>query len=287
MRTVVIGAAGQLGSELIERLGDDAVGLAHEQVEVSDAVHVERALSSIRPELLINAAAYNLVDRAEDEPERACAVNAFGPRNLARWCEQHGAVLMHVSTDYVFGVEAARRDPYRETDAPGPLSAYGISKLAGEYFVQSLCPRHFIVRTCGLYGGALGRGSGNFVETMLRLGRAAAAVKVVTDQRCTPTSAGDLAETMIELAASGRYGLYHATNAGETTWHEFAQAVFAEAGLDVDAAPVTSAEFGARAPRPPYSVLDCSKLESVLGRSMRPWREALREYVNAAAESPG
>lgn len=286
MRTAVIGSRGQLGGELLQRLGGDAVGLTHDDIEITEPDSVQRALAAARPELVINTAAYNQVDRAEDEPEQAYRVNALGPRNLARWCAGSGAILIHVSTDYVFAGDPGRTRPWTEEDPPAPQSAYAVSKLAGEYFVRSICNRHFVVRTCGLYGGSPGRGSGNFVETMLRLGRERGAVRVVDDQRCCPSFAGDVAEALLELSRTGNWGLYHATNAGSVTWCEYARAVFESAGLDVDVTPITTAEFGAAAKRPAFSVLDCASLEAAIGRAMRPWREALSEYV-AVARSRG
>src|SRR5262249_44784847 len=151
-------------------------------------------LTELRPDVVVNCAAYNLVDRAEAEPEAAFAVNAWGVRHLALACRDLGCVLAHFSTDYVFGLDEARRTPFAETDAPGPVSAYGLSKLAGEYVVRALCPRHFVIRTCGLYGvwGSGGKG-GNFVETMLRLAGERKSLPVVTDQTCTPSYAVDVA----------------------------------------------------------------------------------------------
>lgn len=293
-RIAVIGARGQLGSELMQRLGDAASGLTHDDIEITDRVSIERCLSETRPELVINTAAYNLVDRAEDEPEQAYRVNALGPRNLAGWCAANGATLMHLSTDYVFGGDRDQHRPWTESDAPLPQSAYAVSKLAGEYFVQSGCLRHFVVRTCGLYGGRPGRGSGNFVETMLRLGRERGAVRVVNDQHCCPSFAGDVADALLELSHTDAWGLYHATNAGALTWFEFAKAIFEESGLQVDVTPITTAEFAAAARRPAFSVLDCAKLKALIGRTLPPWRKSLAGYLagigcgptEAAAERP-
>jgi dTDP-4-dehydrorhamnose reductase len=234
---------------------------------------------------VINAAAYNFVDRAEDERDRASAVNALGPRHLAESCASLDIPLDHVSTDYVFGQDAGRRIPYSEADHPGPLSEYARSKLAGENSVRDVCPKHFIVRTCGLYGRASSPGKGNFVETMLRLGRERGAVSVVDDQWCTPTSAVDLADAIAGLIATDNYGLYHATNAGSTTWCGFATEIFRLAGLAVDVKPITTAQFGARAGRPAYSVLDSSKLAATIGRPMRPWQEALADYLRSRCVS--
>ena len=286
MRIVLFGAYGQLGSDLRTRLPGEVVPLRHADVEITRRDEVEAALTRAAPDAVVNAAAYNLVDRAEDEPELPYAVNALGPRNLALACAARNLTLLHVSTDYVFSgvddlpTQAARRDvPYAETDRPAPLSAYAVSKLAGEHFVSALCPRHFIVRTCGLYGHNAAHGKGNFVETMLRLGRQRPELRVVCDQRCTPTASADLAEAIAALIATDAFGLYHATNAGDAAWHEFAAEIFRLARLDVAVQAIRSAEYGAKARRPAYSVLDSSKLAAVIGRPMRPWQDALAEYI--------
>ena len=294
MRIAIVGAAGQLGTELqrqLPALSGEIVPLNRQAIDLVSADSVAAALDAARPELVINAAAYNFVDRAEEEPQAAWSVNALGPRNLALWCEAAGAALLHVSTDYVYSgrtFEGTRRidhsTPYGECDAPLPVNAYGVSKLAGEYFVRALCRRHFVVRTCGLYGrGAATKG--NFVETMLRLGRERPELRVVADQHCTPTSAAELARAIIGLAKTDACGLYHATSSGQTTWHGFAVEIFRQAGLDVAVHAVTSEEYGAKARRPAYSVLDCQKLNALLDPPLSTWREALAEYL-ADRESP-
>ena len=279
MRIALIGAGGQLGTALTGRLEGQIVSLGRNVLDLADADRVHDVLAAAAPDLVINAAAYNFVDRAEDEREQAYAINARGPQVLATSCAALDVPLVHVSTDYVFGGEGQRAAPYVETDAPGPVNQYGHNKLAGEKFVQTACPKHYILRTCGLYGRAISAGKGNFVETMLRLGRERGAVSVVDDQWCTPTSASDLAGWIAELVATGEYGLYHATNSGSTTWCGLAREIFRIAGMQVELKPITTAQFGAKARRPGYSVLDCSKLETALGHSLRPWEEALAEYL--------
>ena len=279
MRIAVIGAFGQLGGDLVPLLGQRAIPFGRADLEVTDPASVTKALDAARPTHVINCAAYNLVDRAEDEPEAARLVNSLGPRNLAEWCAARGAVLMHISTDYVFGADVARSSPLNEADPTGPVSVYGRSKLAGELAVRSLCPRHFIVRTCGLYGHHAARGRGNFVETMLRLGRERPELRIVADQRCTPTSTADLARALAALIETDAFGTYHATNAGDCSWHEFAGEIFRLATIPVKTVPVTAAEYGAKARRPDYSVLDCSKLTKILGWSMPSWRDALAHYI--------
>lgn len=279
--TALIGANGQLGTDLRACLPGEVVPLGHADLEITDPGAVSGVLGALRPALVINCAAYNFVDRAENEPERAYAVNALGPRNLARFCGECDSVLVHVSTDYVFGLDRTRTRPYVETDPPGPLGAYGVSKLAGEYFVRSMCPRHYVVRTCGLYGHVGARGKGNFVETMLRLGAERDELRVVDDQCCTPTSTADLAGAIRALVATDAYGLYHATNAGSMTWYQFACEIFRQAGVRVHVRPITTAEFCSPAPRPHYSVLDGGKLAAVIGRELPPWQDALCRYLAA------
>jgi dTDP-4-dehydrorhamnose reductase len=277
---VVIGAQGQLGSELARRLaGSDMVALSRAELDIIDAQAVNAVLDRLQPQCVINAAAYNLVDRAEDEPELALAVNALGPRNLAAWCTAHAARLVHVSTDYVFGLDQERRTPYREDDCPGPISMYAVSKLAGEQLVLAASEQNLVIRTCGLYGLNATQQKGNFVSTMLRLGRERGDVHVVEDQRCTPTSVGDLADAMLALIQQNASGLYHVTNGGSATWHEFAEEIFRLAGMNVRVTSITSREFGAKARRPSYSVLECGKLEQALGRSMPDWYEALARHM--------
>lgn len=279
MRIAVIGAYGQLGSDLVPVLGDGAISLGHADVELTDPASIAVALGNRQPSHVVNCAAYNLVDKAEEEPEAAFRVNAFGTRNLAQWCARSNVVLMHISTDYVFGQDPERRTPWFESDAAGPVSAYGASKLAGEQFVRSICPRHFVVRACGLYGKNAARGKGNFVETMLRLGRERPELKIVSDQRCTPTSTADLAIALAKLVRSDAFGLYHATNSGDCSWFEFASEIFRRAKLPVKTLPVLAADYGAKARRPDYSVLECSKLANAIGGPLPPWQDALERYL--------
>ncbi len=279
MTTVLIGANGQLGSELRQAFKEhDLVPLAHADLELTDRAQVQEALHKYRPGLIFNTAAYHRVDECEDEPERAFTVNALAVRDLAFSAREIGAVLVHFSTDYVFDGRQAR--PYREVDPPRPLSVYATSKLAGEYFVRAILDRYFLIRTCGLYGLAGSREKGgNFVETMLRLAREGREIRVVGDQVLTPTSARELARKVRQLVETGQYGLYHITNDGECSWHQFAQGIFELAGLQPRLSETTSAAYGARANRPAYSVLDNAKLRSLGLDDLRDWRDALREYL--------
>ncbi len=281
-RIVLLGGYGQLGSELIAVLGPRAVPLNHRTADVTDATSLATALTHAAPTVVINCAAYNLVDRAEEDPSAAHAVNAFGARHVARWCDDHGVPLVHISTDYVFGRDTTRTKPYLETDVCGPVNVYGTSKSIGESAVANHCPRSWIIRTCGLYGRRATRAKGNFVDTMVRLGTERPEVRVVADQRCTPTSAADLAVMLARLIATDAYGLYHATNAGDCSWAELAAEIFRLRNLTTRVIPITTADYGANAPRPGYSVLDCSKLATLLGTPFRPWQAALAEYLHSS-----
>jgi dTDP-4-dehydrorhamnose reductase len=281
MKIALLGARGQLGRDLQSRLPGEVVAWTREQADLTRPAELRAALEALRPDMVVNCAAYNLVDKAESDPNAAFAVNAWGVRDLALICRDLGCVLVHFSTDYVFGLDEKRCFPWTETDAPGPVSVYGLSKLAGEYLVRSPCPRHFVVRTCGLYGvwGSGGKG-GNFVETMLRVAGQGKPLRVVADQFCTPTYTVDLAMATASLAATGRYGLYHLTNSGSCSWYELAQAIFERAGVKAELTPISSREFGAAARRPAYSVLSTAAYQALGLPPLRPWREALSAYLD-------
>jgi len=281
MKYALIGAGGQLGRDLQSRLQGEVVPWTRDQADLTRPSELRAALESLRPDVVVNCAAYNFVDKAESDPAGAFAVNAWGARDLALACRDLGCVLVHFSTDYVFGLDENRRVPRGETDAPGPVSVYGLSKLAGEYLVRSLCPKHFVVRTCGLYGvwGSGGKG-GNFVETMLRVAGQGKPLRVVADQTCTPTYTVDLAVAAAALTATDRYGLYHLTNAGACSWYEFARTIFELAGVKAELTPITSREFGAAARRPAYSVLSSAAYENLSLPPMRPWPEAVAAYLD-------
>lgn len=280
MKVLLLGAFGQLAHDLARAFADtDLLAWTRNELDITDAEGTRRRIAESGAELVLNTAAYNLVDQAETEAAAAMAVNAFGPRHLAQACAESNKTLLHFSTDYVFGLEADRETPWRETDAPGPVSVYGASKLLGEYFVRSLCPRYYVVRTCGLYGvkGSRGKG-GNFVETMLRLAGGDKPLRVVADQWCTPSYTLDVARAARRLVDSGSYGLYHLTNTGGTTWHELASLALRLAGKEVQITPITTAEFAARARRPAYSVLSNDKAAAV-GAICPPWQDALARYL--------
>ncbi len=286
-RIALIGSNGQLGSDIVRAWptspfghgGDQLVSLIHSDIEVTDPDNVRSVLSGVQPTLVINTAAFHRVDDCENEPDEAFRVNGLGTKILAEACRALGATLVHFSADYVF--DGSAKTPYKETDRAWPVSAYGISKLAGEHFLRYTLPdEHIIVRSSGLYGvaGASGKG-GNFVETMLRQAREGREITVVDDQVTAPTYTLDLAETVLEIIAAGGRGTYHVTNSGQCSWYEFAREIFALLGSEPQLSPISSAEYGTPAKRPAYSVLANAALAKLGIEQPRPWREALCDYL--------
>ncbi len=279
MKVMVIGARGQLGTDLMKVLaGWNLVPITRADLDVCDFEQVRQTVAQVTPDVVLNSTAFHKVEECEQQPEKSFQVNAMAVRNLAQVCALQNSVLVHLSTDYVFG--GGTRTPFVETDAPRPLNVYGVSKLAGEHLVRETCPRHFIVRTSGLYGvaGASGKG-GNFVELMVRLARESRPIRVVTDQILTPTYTMDLAKQIKFLLQTTAYGLYHVTSAGECSWYEFAARIFRLMNLAPDFAPTTTATFGAKVPRPDYSVLAHDGMHAAGCPSMRPWEEAVEAYL--------
>jgi dTDP-4-dehydrorhamnose reductase len=279
MKIMIIGAGGQLGSELVNILQEDTlIPLTHIDIEMTNPEQVNDILSSNMPDLVINTSAYHRVDDCEDNIEKSFSVNAYAVRTLAKICDTLDTALVHFSTDYVFAGE--KQTPYTEDDMPNPLSVYAVSKLAGEYFAGNNCQRHFVIRTCGLYGakGISGKG-GNFVELMLQLAKEKRPIRVVADQIVTPTYARELAVRVSQLIRTEQYGLYHITNDGGCSWYEFARTAFDLTGIKANLSPTTAAEYGAKARRPAYSVLENRNLKQIGLDDMRPWQEALRKYL--------
>jgi dTDP-4-dehydrorhamnose reductase len=279
VRILILGAGGQLASELERVLTEDEVlSLSHAEADICDTEAVARHVRSFHPDCIVNTAAYHRVDDCEDEVASSFKVNAVALKGLCSLANSAGATLVHFSTDYVF--DGAQRRPYRETDPPNPISIYGMSKLSGEQIVRRYGERYFLIRTCGLYArdGSRSKG-GNFVETMLRLAAEGRTIRVVNDQVATPTSAKDLLKSLLPLLHTDRYGLYHMTNNGSCSWFEFAKEIFRLANLPANVQPVSSTEFRAKARRPPYSVLDNLALREAGFPELPPWQEALAEYL--------
>jgi dTDP-4-dehydrorhamnose reductase len=284
MRWAVTGAAGQLGRALVGRLGGKVAWAGgRDEVNVADHASVARVLDRVRPDVVVNAAAYNNVDGAEADPAAALAVNAVGPAHLAVECRARRALLVHVSTDYVF--DGAQREPYREDDCPRPLSAYGVSKLAGCHFVAAAGGEHVIVRTSGLFGAGGSRvKGGSFVERVLARARSGERLRVVADQIFSPTYAPDLAAALVSIVEWGGRGILHVTNSGSCSWHELAVAALEMAGVSAPVEAICAEELGAPARRPAYSVLDNGRAEALGLPRLRPWREALAEFVRSLEE---
>jgi dTDP-4-dehydrorhamnose reductase len=279
MRWAVTGAAGQLGRALVGRLGPRVAWAGgRADLDVSDRAAVARVLEAARPDVVVNAAAYNDVDGAEGDAASAMAVNAIGPAHLAAECRARGALLVHVSTDYVF--DGARREPYREDDCPRPLSVYGVSKLAGCQMVAAAGGEHIIVRTSALFGAGGSRvKGGSFVDRVVARARAGQRLRVVADQIFSPTYAVDLAAALVTLVEGGGRGLLHVTNSGSCSWHELAVAALELAGVDAPVEAIRAEERGAAARRPAYSVLSNERAQALGLDPLRPWREALAEFV--------
>lgn len=284
MRVLVTGARGMLGQDLVPVLsehGHEVCAYSRAELDVTDLASVRVALERDRPDVVIQCAAFTDVDGAETRVEEAFRVNALGTQTVALGCQAHGVPLLYVSTDYVFDGTLAR--PYRESDAPNPQSVYGQSKLAGEQAVQQLLNQFYIVRTSWLYG----RGGKNFVDTMRRLGREKPELAVVADQHGSPTWTVALSHAIAALIATGRYGIYHATGQGETTWQGLAQGVLALEGLSTPVKPLTTAELGRPAPRPARSVLENLNLRLAGVPPLPSWEESLAAYLSSCPYEHG
>ncbi|MBN3032684.1 MAG: dTDP-4-dehydrorhamnose reductase [Candidatus Saganbacteria bacterium] len=280
MKIMIVGADGQLGSDLCRVVPSaEQIPLTVREIDVTDRERTAAAVAKYAPQAVINTAGYHRVDDCEDHAREAFAVNALGAKYLAEACRAAGAALMHISTDYVFAGE--KQAPYTESDAPGPQTLYGISKLAGEFCVRYLLKEHFIVRTAGLYGraGCLGKGGGNFVENMIRLAKSRPELKVVTDEIVSPTYTRDLARKLYELAGGAEYGLYHIVNHGRCSWYDFTVKIFELLNEKVTVKPALAAEFPAKAKRPRYSALANARLAAQGRDDLRDWPAALRAYL--------
>jgi dTDP-4-dehydrorhamnose reductase len=318
MKIAVTGALGQLGGELCRQIGHQAIPLDIDTLDLTDAKAVTETLPPLGPDAIINCAAYTQVDKAEKEPDLAHAVNVTAVENLVAVCRKLDCPLVQISTDYVFSGErvqgsgfgvqespikprplvALAKRPYREDDPPAPQGVYARSKLAGELAARQY-EKHIIVRTCGLYARPSDNRAHNFVKTMLRMGGVkrdspifadtkigtVPEIRVVADQHCTPSYVPHVARAVLFLAGfpndkPAPWGIYHVTNTGETTWHDFAVEIFRQAGLHVAVKPITTAEYGAPAARPCFSVLDTAAYHRLGGPPMPDWETALEEYIN-------
>ena len=285
MKILLAGSSGQLAQELQPILlsSGEVIAVDRTRLDLSRPESIRQAMAEIQPDLVVNAGAYTAVDKAESEPELANAVNGIAPGILAEECEKLGASLIHFSTDYVF--DGSHGSAYLETDSTNPLGTYGKSKLAGEEAIRKAGNRHIIIRTAWVYGNG---GKGNFVKTMLRLGKEREEIRVVADQIGSPTWTGDLAEAIsqiIPLLGSETFGTYQYTNSGVCSWYDFAIAIFEEAaklGLPLKVQrviPITTSEYPTPAKRPAFSVLSTVKISALLGTYPPHWRQGLRQML--------
>ena len=287
MKVLLLGPGGQLGHD-VRRAHEEAGNpfelfpLARGKLDVSAPEKVEPILGGLDFDALVNCTGYHKTDEVEDKATLAFAVNAHAVRAMARACAGKGARFFHVSTDYVFGGDAACTRPLREDDPTAPVNVYGTSKALGEALARLACNDTVILRVASLFGttGASGKG-GNFVETMIRLGREKGALRVVDDQTMSPTATADVARVLLRMLAEGcAPGLYHVVNSGSATWFEFAREIVRLAGVEAAVTPCSSEEYPTRAARPRYSVLDNAKISPAFG-TMPPWQDALERYLRA------
>lgn len=274
-KVLITGANGQLGKELVDLFtekGFEVYGFGRDKMDITNQAQVEEIVRSVKPNIVLHSAAHTKVDLAESEPEQAFLINAYGTRNVAVAAESVGAKLVYVSTDYVF--DGTKDEPYNEFSPTSPLGVYGKSKLAGEQFVRDLHSKFFIVRTSWVYG----KHGNNFVKTMLKLGKEKEELSVVADQIGCPTYTLDLANSILELVDTQKYGVYHISNSGSCSWYEFAQAIFEESNINIKVTACSTFEFQSGALRPPYSVLEHMSLKLNGFNALRDWRKGLRDF---------
>jgi dTDP-4-dehydrorhamnose reductase len=286
MRIVIVGSSGQVGSDLARVLRDgheDFVALSRSDLDITERSTLRDKLGKHNPDVIINCSVYHPVDECETNPELSFAVNAIAVRTLGLVAKDLRASMVHFSSDYVFDGEQAR--PYCEEDSLRPLSVFGVSKVAGEQLLRAVLPNHFIIRTSGLYGLTGSRVKrGNFVETMLRLGKQHGKVRVVNDLRMAQTSTQNLANQVLALIRTKNYGTYHASDHGDYSWYEFAKRIFAYSGMNVAVSPVSWRDMPSVAPRPKYSVLENRRLKKLGLDQMQPIDIALQAYLKAREE---
>jgi dTDP-4-dehydrorhamnose reductase len=284
---LLIGCTGQLGQELQQTLApsyENIIAVGRPTIDLAQPNKLSQLLGELQPQMVINAAAYTAVDKAETEPELAKAINGTALSILAQEAQKLKAFLIHISTDYVF--DGCQSHPYQEIEPTNPLNVYGQSKLLGEEAIRKNCDRHLILRTSWVYGT---HGKSNFVKTMLRLGAEREEIRVVADQIGSPTWTGDIASAIArlipQLKSPDNSGIYHYTNSGVASWYDFAVAIFEEAyqlGFPLKVRrviPITTADYPTPAKRPAYSVLSCAKISAVLETPAPHWRHALRQML--------
>ena len=280
MKIAVIGANGQLGSDLMSVFSEthDVVGLTHADIEITSIDSVKTVISGLKPDIVLNTAAYHIVPEAEKFPEKAFSINGTGALNLAKICQDQDVRLVHYSTDYVF--DGVKQKPYTEDDRPNPLNVYANTKLSGEYFALNYCEHSFVVRISGIYGKVPCRAKGgNFITTMLKFAKEKPEVRVVADEVLTPTPTSDIAKNTAALVKTDAFGLYHMSSAGEVSWYEFARTIWDTLKLETPLYPASVKDFPLVVKRPFYSVLDNQNLRKAGIDNMPHWKEALIQFL--------
>lgn len=281
MKIAIIGANGQLGTDLVEVFSrqHEVIGLTHAEIEITDIENVKKVLTSLKPAVLLNTAAYNKVPDAEKNPVEAYQLNAIGALNLATICADNKIRFLHYSTDYVF--DGKKMKPYTENDLPNPLNVYANTKLSGEYFALNYCEHSFVVRVSGIYGAVPSRSKGNnFITAILKAAKEKPDVKVVNDEVLTPTPTSWIAKNTLELIQTEAYGLYHMSCEGEVSWYEFAKAIWDELQIKTPLHAVSVKDFPQNVKRPFYSVLENQNLKTLGINKMPDWKEALLEFLS-------
>jgi len=282
MNIAVIGANGQLGTDLMEVLSpaNNVTALNHADIEITEIDSVRSALSGIKPDIVLNTAAYHIVPEAEKFPARAFQINGIGALNLARVCQDLDTRLVHYSTDYVF--DGKKQKPYTEADRPNPLSVYANTKLSGEYFALNYCDHSYVIRVSGIYGKVPCRAKGgNFITTMLKLANEKPEVRVVNDEILTPTPTYHIARNTAALKNTDAFGLYHMSCEGEVSWYEFAKVIWETLRLKTPLYPASVKDFPLVVKRPFYSVLENNNLNKLGINGMPEWKEALIEFLKS------
>ena len=281
MVVLVTGANGQLGQAIQSIVGNhpsiDFVFCSSLDLDITNSTNCEAIFKQYKPQFCINTAAYTAVDKAESEFDKAHLINVIGPKNIAEVCKQYNTILLHISTDFVF--DGTAKKPYTEDDVPNPTGVYGQTKLDGEIAIQTICEKHFIIRTSWVYSPF----GNNFMKTMIRLGNEKGELSVVSDQFGTPTNAIDLAETLINIIQYCQtepvevFGIYHFSNEGQCSWYDFAQKIFTLNHIKINLKPIPTEAYPTPAKRPKYSVLDKTKITTTFGIQIKTWEESLNK----------
>jgi len=283
MKIAVIGANGQLGKDICEKIviaNNELIELNHDRIEISNIECVSYVLKEVKPDVVINTAAMHNVEKCENDPEKSFKVNGIGARNLSHICNDLNSTLIHISTDYVF--DGSKKKPYIEIDKPLPLNVYGNTKLSGEYFIESIAKKYFILRVSGIYGKNPCRAKGtNFVDLMLKLAKERDEIRVVDNEILTPTFTEDIADQIVKILSSDAgYGLYHVTAEGSCSWFEFAREIFSVSKTNIVLNKAAPGEFAIKVNRPKYSVLENKFLNDQNINIMPLWEKGLKRYLN-------